>query len=229
MKEYAIFPTLVTEHEYGDHSLYKQSFIESAYDYFDDQGRSSELTGAVDIHCDSRYNNLFTFLSSCVRAHMDTLGIDNDLYNINFVKSWLNVLQKATTPLHSHNDAHFSLVYYLHTPEEYNQNIRFHLTKNLNDPYGGAITVSNTKNVWNVYNSYNWFLNSIEGNAFVFPGHMPHDTFGSYHDNFDPGIKSKDDLMQRRISLACDVIITFNKKTAKPIGLQPIDQWRTFE
>jgi hypothetical protein len=44
----------------------------------------------------------------------------------------------------------------------------------------------------------------------------------------DVGIKDLTDLRNHRISIAGDVIITYKDITAKPLGLQPVKNWRTF-
>ena len=40
--------------------------------------------------------------------------------------------------------------------------------------------------------------------------------------------KSLEDAKEHRIAIAGDIILTYKEKAAKPLGLQPKRNWRTF-
>ena len=61
----------------------------------------------------------------------------------------------------------------------------------------------------------------------VFPSAMGHET-PMLSDEEDYGVKDLADLKSRRLSIAGDVIITYKELAAKPLGLQPVKNWRTF-
>jgi hypothetical protein len=44
----------------------------------------------------------------------------------------------------------------------------------------------------------------------------------------DPGVKTTDDLIDRRICIASDVLLTYKEKSAKSLGVQPVSNWRKF-
>ena len=62
----------------------------------------------------------------------------------------------------------------------------------------------------------------------LFPATLNHDTIG--HDELSTNkIEGINDVENRRISIAGDIILTYKEKIAKHLGLQPIKNWRMFE
>jgi hypothetical protein len=56
---------------------------------------------------------------------------------------------------------------------------------------------------------------------------MLHDTVGGPVIQ-EEGVRSKIDLLNRRISIASDALLTYKEKSAKPLGIQPVSNWRKF-
>jgi hypothetical protein len=223
---HAIFPILITEHFYQEHEEFKKLFLETGIKHFNNSGISDESTGSVIIHHEPEYENLFRFLNECIVQHINHLGFESNLYDINFTKSWLNVLRENSTPVHAHYDAHFSIVYYVNTPENFNQNISFIVKRQPNDPYEGAILVSNKSKIWNLFNSYSYNFFVKEGMALVFPSHLLHETLGNgYNIN---RTNSKEELVEKRICIASDVLLSFKDRAAESLGIQPVKNWRNF-
>jgi uncharacterized protein (TIGR02466 family) len=224
---HGIFPVMVTEHFYDKHEEFRDMFLDQAMKHFNFLGLSNEKTGHVTIHHEPEYEDLYRFLHSCVVKHLNQLHIDVDIYNVNFIKSWLNVLGNNATPTHAHRDAHISIVYYVNTPEGNEQSLRFCLDQNINDPYTGAIKVSNKTDQWNIFNSYTWSFPVRQGQVIVFPASLLHETTG---DNSGVArITDKQELLDKRITIASDVLMNFKQKANKPLGIQPVENWRNFE
>ena len=118
--------------------------------------------------------------------------------------------------------------YYVNIPETFTRPIRFHHLERKHEPYPGCIKWNNTSNVWDAFNAYTWEFPPKEGQLFVFPSSLPHDTIGQSDQSLDEGNPTIEMLNENRICLAADVVLTYKDQTASPLGLQPITNWRKF-
>jgi uncharacterized protein (TIGR02466 family) len=225
MIAHTLFPTLIGEFQYPNHANMKNIVLKNIPKYMSEDGFSNESTGHVDIHLEQSFKELYQFLNNCCFEYLKTLNLDENAFQVNFVKSWFNILKNRQTPLHSHRDAHLSIVYYVNIPTDKENPIRFVPEKNRNDPFDGCIK-NNLNGDWNLLNSYSWQFMPQEGTIFIFPSHLEHETVGSSSPEF--GFKSTDDLMSARVCIASDIILTYREKTSKYLGLQPIENWRNF-
>jgi len=229
MKTHAIFPVTVCEFNYPKANEFKNNLSKSIFKHLNDKGFSDELTGHVSIHHDPEYNDLFCFLQKCVTEYLTILNINSNNFEINFVKSWFNIIKNRNTPKHSHGDAHISITYYANVPENCIQSIKFDNYFERMEPFPGCMMWNNINNIWNPLNSYSWEFSPKQGNVFIFPSKLMHCTSGEPVKNpFDNGIKTIDDVYEHRICIASDVLLTYKNKKALPLGLQPIENWRTF-
>lgn len=227
MITHALFPVLICEFHYTKHEEFKKIFLENGLKYFDKDGYSQEETGHVSIHHEPAFKELYKFLSSCVLHYLETLSVNSDNFDINIVKSWLNVLDKRATPRHAHRDAHVSFTYYVNTPEKQKQDITFYNYSPRMEPFDGCILNNNSDKEWTIFNSYSWSFEPKEGTVYVFPAQIMHDTSGGPI-TADAGVKTVDDLMNRRICIASDALLTYKEKSAKSLGIQPVSNWRKF-
>ena len=228
MIAHALFPVLICEFHYPKHEEFKKIFLESGLKHFNKDGYSQETTGHISIHHDPDFEELYKFLSICVRQYLETLSVNADNFDINVIKSWLNVLEKRSTPKHSHADAHISFTYYVNTPEDNKQNLTFYNYSPRMEPFDGCIAHNNIGSKdWNIFNSYAWSFEPKEGSVFVFPSQISHDTSGGPIIS-ERGVKTIDDLSNRRICIASDVLLTYKEKSAKSLGVQPVSNWRKF-
>lgn len=227
MIEHALFPTLVCEFEYPEAAEFKAAFYQHIFDHMTPDGYSNEYTGHVNLHHDPAFNPLFTFASRCIEQYLDRLHIDRKLFDVSIVKTWMNITKDRPTPLHNHGDAHISFTYYINIPDEVKKPIRFYNHTYRHEPYPGSMKFNNTSNQWDWFNSYTWQFDPKEGQMFVFPATLPHDTVSNY-DQEESGTKSIEELSKRRICLAADAVITYKNTTASPMGLQPVENWRKF-
>lgn len=230
MKVHPLFPITVCEFQYTNPDNFKQILSKNIFNYLDKNGLSDESTGQVTLHHDPNFYHLFCFLQNCVKQYMSLLDINTELFDINFVKSWFNIIKDRNTPKHAHGDAHISIVYYANTPKESNQSIRFYNYEPRIEPYTGSMKFNKKTDSWNVLNSYTWSFLPKEGDVFVFPAMMLHDTIGDRQviTPSQTGIKTIEDFSEHRISIAADIVLTYKEKTSSPLGIQPIKSWRTF-
>jgi len=229
MIEHALFPTLVCEFDYPRKDLFKRTFYDRIFDYMTDDGYSNEFTGHVNIHHEESFLPFFQFAIDCVKQYASRLHIDNERFDYNITKTWLNIKKENSTNLHHHRDAHISFTYYVNVPESFSRPIRFHNYEHRNEPYSGSILYNNTSNTWDEINAYSWQFNPKEGQMFVFPSSLPHDTIGQNDSSIDSGTTNEQELSQNRICLAGDIVMTYKENTRSPLGVQPISNWRTFE
>lgn len=226
-----LFPTLIVEHINPNQEEIKKIFFNNIMKYIDpESGFSGESTGYVNIHHEPKFFDLYSFISDCVADYLTQLSIDPSEFDINIIKSWLNVIEKRSTPIHNHNDAHFSFVYYVNIPENVNQSIRFYNSEvHMSEPYDYMF--ANNVTEWNILNSGSWSFVPEEGKCFVFPSKLRHDTHcpdGRFMEVIETNYNTIEKLYPKRIAIAGDVLLTHKNKTTSPTGIQPISNWKTF-
>lgn len=230
MKVHPLFPTTICEFNYPKSESFKKNLSKSIFKYLNEDGFSNEITGHVTLHHEPEYHDLYCFLQKCVREYLQILSVEDNNFNINFIKSWFNIQKNKTSPEHAHADAHISIVYYANVPDNCTQAIRFNNALNRLEPFSGCIRWNNTKDIWNVYNSSSWKFYPKEGDVFVFPSKLAHDTVSDQINSLeDTGIKTNKDFNEHRICIASDVLLCYKDKQALPLGIQPIENWRSFK
>jgi hypothetical protein len=228
MINHALFPVLVSEFHYDYSHKFKDVFFETMFDHLNENGYSDESTGHVTIHHDQRYLELYQFVIDCVKKFIHTYNVNSELFDINVVKSWLNIIGGQSNPNHNHADAHISFVYYVNVPDNIQNPLRFYNYSSRHEPFAGFCKFNNQNDSWNIINSYTWQFTPICGQLMVFPATLNHDTIGQCQDS-NWSIKSSEDARNKRISIAGDIILTYKDKSSKPLGLQPITNWRKFD
>ena len=226
MKEHVLFPTLLAEFEYPDKDNFKQIFYDKIFNYMSPDGFSNEYTGHVNLHHEPAFESLFKFAIDSVRQYVSRLYIDPNVFEFNLVKTWMNITKNRQTPMHSHGDAHMSFTYYINIPKDFSKPIRFYNYEHRYEPFPGCIKFNNPSH-WDAFNAYTWQLEPKEGQLFVFPSNVPHDTVGQ-SEQMETGCFTPNDLDQMRICLAADILMTYKERAAKPLGVQPVSNWRTF-
>jgi len=227
MIKHAIFPTLVLQDRYKDQENFKPIFLKNLFKYFTMEGYSNEFSGHVYMHHEESYAPFFIAITKLIEEYVRTIGIDPNLFDVNIIKTWMNITKERQTPFHSHEDAHLSFTYYPHIPNKIEKPLVFASTPpHMNDPYYGMISFN--ANERNIYNEYEHAFTPSEGDIFVFPAKLNHYTIGYGEDVKDTGVKSMEDLLDRRVCLAGDILFTYREVQPKPTGIQPIQNWRIF-
>jgi hypothetical protein len=197
-----------------------------------EDGISNEETKHVNLHHEAAFSGLFTFASDCARQYVSAMQLNPDIFEFNVVKTWMNITKEYATPTHNHADAHLSFTYYINLPNDCEKPIRFYNYANRHEPYPGMIKFNNPVR-WDPINSYSWQFSPIEGQMFVFPASLPHDTVGTdgaeVGSSLEQGCKTVEQLSKSRICLAGDILLTFKERANKPMGLQPVSEWRVFK
>jgi len=225
MIAHALFPTLVAECHYDKKEDFKNRFFNRVFHHIDEYGYSMETTGNVNIHLDDELSDLFDFAASNAFQYLKTMEV-NDEFDLNLVKTWLNIITEFHTPYHNHQDAHLSFVYYVQIPEGMDKPVNFAIHEKPNELFHGMTNANIVK--WNMWNSPTWFFNPVEGQMFMFPGKLYHYTSGSGSGSPDMPVKTLDDLKPRRISIAGDFVLTYKKKIGRAYGIMPISNWKVY-
>lgn len=226
-KHHLIFPSYIMESHFDGHVNLKKAFKKVALQHFNEDGFSDEMTGHVTMHHEPTLAPLYKFAVQEAKKFVSTYSIDPELYEFNVVKSWMNVTKNRDTQMHGHKDAHISFAYYLNVPEEANMPIIFQNYDNRHEPYSG-MAKWNDPSEWNLINSYTWMFDVREGQLMVFSANMIHGTFKD-QSSLDTGVKNMAAFNERRVCIAGDILLTYKVKQAKPLGLQPMENWRRFD
>ena len=225
MITHALFPTLVGEFRYDKREDFKKRFFNRVLHHMDEHGYSMETTGNVNLHHDDELSDIFDFAASSAFEYMNTLQL-NDEFDLNLVKTWLNIITEFHTPNHNHADAHLSFVYYVQIPDELNKPVNF-LVKDIPNELFHGMTNASIKE-WNMWNSPTWYFKPIEGQMFMFPGKLFHYTSGYGSGSPDAPVKTLDDLKPRRISIAGDFVLTY-KQSHRAYGIMPVSNWKVYK
>jgi hypothetical protein len=226
MIAHQLFPTLIGDWKHPNPNKFKEILFDRVFYHIDQNGYSMETTGDVDLHLDKAFDPLFDFAADCAKEYINTLRLDLSVFNLNLVKTWLNIITEFHTPIHSHQDAHLSFVYYIQIPEGLDKPIYFSSENKPNELFYGMNNANVTE--WNLFNSPTWFFKPVEGQLFMFPGKLNHYTGGAGSGQPDRGCRTLEDLKPRRISIAGDFLLTYNRKIGRAYGIQPVSNWRTF-
>lgn len=224
---HALFPTLLLEDDAPDHGFIKDVYLKALMRHLTQDGYSNERTGHVTLHHDQIFEPICVMATKLARQYCEVMQIDPALFDFNVVKTWFNILGENRTPMHNHGDAHISFVYYINVPEGLEQDIEFYCKEPKLEPFIGFAKFNNPAE-WNIFNSYAWRFQCPEGKMYLFPAGMFHDTVCEKNERPD-GITSVEDARSYRISFAGDILLTYKEKEAKPLGLQPRRNWRTFD
>jgi hypothetical protein len=227
MIEHKLFPTLLGEFHNPRHQEFKDIFYANIFNHMTVDGYSTETTGHVSLHLDPAFHDLFVWTTGCVQTYISRYNIDPDLFDINVIKTWMNITKDRKTPIHNHADAHISFTYYINIPSSAKRPIRFHNFHNRHEPFPGSIRHNNPLR-WDDVNSYTWEFEPAEGQLFVFPATLPHETGGDQRAIRENGCTTREQLENSRICLACDMLLTYKEVSAKAMGVQPIKNWKRF-
>jgi len=226
-KHHLIFPSYVMESHFDKHTTLKAAFKKVALRHFNEEGYSNELTGHIAIHHEPALAPMYVFAVQEAKRFIAGFKINPEFFDFNVVKSWMNVSRKHQTNMHGHKDAHISFAYYMNVPEESNSPIMFQNYDDRHEPYAG-MSRWNDPTQWDVINSYTWTFDVREGQLMVFSSNMIHGVMKDQPE-FDQGVKNIAALNASRICIAGDILLTYKEPQSKPLGLQPVKNWRKFD
>ena len=197
MITHALFPTLVAEFHYDKKEEFKQRFFNRVHHHMDELGQSTESTGDVDIHHDEELKDIFDFAAKNAYYYLDSLRIQRNMFTLNLVKTWLNILKEYNTVIHTHADAHLSFIYYVNVPKDINKTINFHVNQNINELFHNMF--NDNIDEWNIWNSREWFFEPSEGQMFMFPAKLAHYTRDNNKDKLDLPTRDIEELKKEEL------------------------------
>lgn len=223
---HSLFPTLVTETEYPDNKDFLSTFIDNCDRYFTN-GITNEGIVSLDLHLDPNFESLFKFLNQCAINYLNELGVNHNLFDINFTKSWINTLTKSLIFPHDHLNYHLSVAYYVQVPDEADHFLRFtDINKNRHPFYGINRNLNHITN----FSLLDYDIFPKRGTVVIFPSSLTHQAVAKNHliQEEDSPIFEKKELMSRRICIGADILLTYKEKENQFYGVQPVSNWKTF-
>lgn len=207
--------------------------------FIDEEGYTGETRGFLNVHNEDRYRPIYEYISRAIDRYLEAHSVSYENFDVNFVKSWLNVIRDRDTPGHSHGDAQYSFIYYVNIPEDsqteklltFENPFSNGSFSNPNEGFKSMFANNVSENGWNYMNSYSWSFKVNEGELFVFPSHLKHHTTTNgvnVTEVTENPYKTVEDLKNKRVCIAGDVVLTYSKKAPKSTGLQPIKNWKVF-
>lgn len=139
-----------------------------------------EYLGLADMHLAESLSEFYQIISSEARIYIETLGINNDLFDLYFVKS---TLSKLSTPdqhfvTHKHHCSDISFVYYVQVPPG-SDTLYFLNEYKPNELFGYMFNHDRDRSMIANINAFNAITHNIDpepGLLVLFPGKTPHGT-----------------------------------------------------
>ena len=235
-----LFPTMVMNETYSESENFKNLVFKNILNLCTEDGRSHEKTGHVTIHHTQDFFDFYKFAIKMAKKYVESLHIDPEIFEYNIVKSWFNITNNNTNPRHNHSDAHLTFSYCVNTPSNCKKAIRFfnpgnkiNSLKSPNDLFPGMIEINS--NHFDYANSLHWSFETTEGEIFLWPASLDHSVVNMNNENAEQVDLKEEfclDMKQfyrSRIVIAGDILITYKNKQPVYLGLQPKENWRTFE
>lgn len=227
MQTLNIFPTLIGLSECPLHSDFRRDLLEYSFDHMVDGGSSDREGACRYVHKDVRLKRFFTHISTETAKYLSQLHISHRDFDINIIKSWYNIVDKENAnPSHGHPDAHYSFVYYVNVPENFQKEINFH-AKNPNEPYEGLFRWAAKD--WDRFNCHTMSYIPTEGQMFIWPSNLLHSTGSGEHNPSSEKIVNAEQLNHCRVSIAGDILLTHRDPNFPTyVGIPPVSHWRSF-
>jgi len=215
-----IFPVTVAVDTYHDAQNFKRIFHENRRNHaieIDGVLHSTETTGHVKFHLDPNFKPLFDFIGDALIKHFEyNLRIDTSKIDTYITKAWASVVRNNWhVPMHAHGEAHYSFCYYVQVPEN-SDSLHFY-SKCLNEPFYNAFHhEQQLVKEYNFNNSTSWYFENKEGELYIFPASLNHNT---------KNIRSEISNPAERIAIAGDVMLVLKDNNKLSYGLQPVSNW----
>lgn len=220
----AIFPTCVYSNQL-DSLLYHERLeaILKDYKFEPEQGTAGDYLGLNDLHLNTELTDLWTNIADNIRIYMEVLGINNDLFDLYFVKSFLSLHRTETDNVsrHVHNQIDVSFLYY-HTAPENCASLLMHDDNLSNELFGGLFARERNNSMLsetNAFNATEWAITPKPGLLVIFPAKLPHSTLKIAEGSFTG----------ERVGIAGDVNLVLKPyEKAWETGHVSLDKWRKF-
>lgn len=228
-----IFPSVISNTRLDLLEFDKLDMLEACFNWIDENGYTMDAHGFPDVHHEPAFKEIYVHAAASLREHLRFMNIPENQFDVNFVKSWLWITDDNNNDMHNHAEAHYSMTYYLNQPIGKEKNLIF--TRGAERPSHNDIYdawLDNTCNQWDIQNSTTWQFKPLEGDLYIFPANILHETKNASGQNDWNGmisVKSPSELLSKRICIGMDVLLTAKEKTNNHRWLQPVKSWRTFD
>ena len=228
MQIFSLFPTCVTSTIYEDHEKLKKVFFQNFKNHVPESGYPlGEASGHVSIHNDPDMAFFFKFVSDTAREYLKILGVDESIWEVNLVKTWLNSFSFNSVPPHNHADAHLTWIYYMNVPEGKAHPLVLLKNNAVNDLTNGLFENDTTHNQFSASRLEH---TPTEGELMFLPSNLDHQTALLEKNSPEIHFPTNDHKihMHNRISISGDIVLTFKETSKRSRGLQPVSNWKKF-
>lgn len=233
MQHNLIFPSVISSTRLEIAQDERNEMLEACMNWMNEDGTTMDARNYPDVHHEPKFKKIYEHAAGAVREHLAYMNVPEHTLDVNFVKSWLWITDDNNNDIHSHSEAHYSLTYYLNQPIGREKNLIF--TRGLDHPSHNDIYdqwLGMVCERWDVQNATTWYFTPLEGDMYIFPANMLHETKNTHHNNDFIGmapVKSVEELKTKRVCVGMDVMLTSKEKTNNHRILQPVKSWRTFD
>lgn len=180
---------------------------------------TGDVNGYGLLHEREEFEKLFTKIDQNVHQYINQLGVDSDLFDIYFTRSWGTIQKrKERIDFHSHMQSHISAVYYPRVPEGSGVLV-FDGNPNANEFLPGLLQTRNLETgivTPSPILAPSMNVGSQEDLLVVFPSKIKHAT------------QASETAGKPRISISADLICVLKDATGHELFLPPLDRWRKF-
>lgn len=175
----AIFPTAIYQ---NDVQGFQQLISDNIQPYWfsEDEGIQGEYLGKADMQINPNLRPFYERVADEIRTYLEVIGVDNELFDLYFVKSCLSKIstQKDHMVAHQHYCSHISFVYYHSVPENADC-LFFHNHHKPNELFGNMINHERDRSFLvetNPFNASQFYIEPKEEMLVIFPSKLPHST-----------------------------------------------------
>ena len=181
---------------------------------------TGDLNGYDLFHLEPISERFFSSVAPCVDNYLLALGLDPEKFRLHCTRSWGTVSYKNEhIPVHNHNQAHISIVYYPSKPPD-SGNIVFHCSNPQNEFSPGIFSSHAVENGYfaelTTFNTKSATTEISEDEIVVFPSKTPH---ASEPNNSD----------LPRVSIAADLLVTLKGPSRGEYSIPDVRNWRTLD
>jgi hypothetical protein len=241
----SLFPTAVGVDSVPTriHYAFKEAFTENAMKHVLKNGQTGEDYGMIDMHLDPHFKPIMNYVHDRFIEYLDTFNVNTSMYDINYVKAWMQVLREYETPKHTHADSMYTWIYYINVPKNPLTNkllcvenpiasMSPHMN-NSNEGYPTMFSYLKDEDS-NEFNTIVETFETPEGTFLIMPAHLKHWTVpaqGERSYDEQPPVKNIVSLKKNRICIAGDIMLSYKEEHArgKSMGMQPVSRWLTYK
>ena len=181
---------------------------------------TGDVNGFEFLHRDELFAELFHKTHREVLNYLDMMGVDKDILDLYFTRSWAAV-SSARQDIHPHQhlQSHLSVVYYLRAPERSGNLVLTPLPRNNQNEF-----------IPGLLERQNFELGVLTASLALTPAvtvEVENDTLLIFPSKTRHGTE-RNESGQERVSIASDILAVLKHPHGREFMLPPVDMWKNF-